>query len=245
MKPPIVVTRPSLAPLEEYARRLESVWESGILTHHGPLVQELEARLREELGVADVACLANGTCALQLAIRALDLAGEIVTTPFSYVATPAIIAWERCRPVFADIDPNTWNLDPGELERHIGPDTVAILPVHVFGRPCDTERIEAIARRHGLPVIYDAAHAMSVEHGGRSLLSYGDVSCVSFHATKLFTTSEGGACISGDEELMARIKRMRFFGHDEGSNPREIGRSRGHGQDYRIVTAIFWYRATD
>jgi dTDP-4-amino-4,6-dideoxygalactose transaminase len=188
-------------------------------------MQQLERELRDYLRVPDVVCLANGTCAMQLAIRALDLEGEIITTPFSFIATANIIAWERCTPVFVDIDPDTWNIDPLKIEDAITPRTVAILPVHVFSAPCDVVRIQEIADRHGLKVIYDAAHAMAVECGGQSVLNYGDISCVSFHATKLFNTCEGGACVSRDPTLNARIRRMRFFGFngakeivDEGLN---------------------------
>jgi hypothetical protein len=215
MGPPIYVTRPSLAPLREYIPYLETIWETGILTHNGPLVQRLERELRQYLGVEHLVCVSSGTCALQLAIRALDLSGEIITTPFSYIATASIIAWERCRPVFVDIDPDTWNIDPSKIEERITEKTSAILPVHVFSAPCDVHAISAVANRHGLKVIYDGAHAISVDLGGRSVLRYGDVSAASFHATKLFNTAEGGACITDDAPLAARIRRMRFFGFND------------------------------
>ncbi|MBN2310967.1 MAG: DegT/DnrJ/EryC1/StrS family aminotransferase [Candidatus Hydrogenedentes bacterium] len=214
MSPPIYVTRPSLAPLDEYLPYLESIWESGVMTHNGPLVQRLEKDLCAYLDVPNVVCVANGTCALQLAMRALGLAGEVITTPFTFIATANIIAWERCRPIFVDVDPDTWNLDPNRIEERVTADTVAILPVHVFSAPCDTAGIQAIADRHGLRVIYDAAHAMAVNVGGCSVLRRGDVSAVSFHATKLFNTAEGGACVTDDDELAERIRRMRFFGFD-------------------------------
>ncbi len=211
----IWVTQPSLAPLKEFLPYLRQIWKTGVMTHNGPLMQRLERELAAFLGVPDVACVANGTCAMQVAIRALDLAGEIITTPFSFIATANVIAWERCVPVFVDIDPATWNLDPDLIEAAITPRTSAILPVHVFGRPCDTERIDGIARRHGLKVVYDAAHALGVQVAGQSVLLRGDVGCASFHATKIFNTCEGGACVSADPALMARIRRLRFFGFDE------------------------------
>ncbi|MFQ5903357.1 MAG: DegT/DnrJ/EryC1/StrS family aminotransferase [Candidatus Binatia bacterium] len=215
MRSPIQVTRPSLAPLEEYLPYLKTIWETGVMTHNGPMVQLLEQELCAYLKVKHVVCVANGTCALQLVIRALDLTGEVITTPFTFIATANVIDWERCRPVFVDVCPDSWNIDPNQIEAKITDQTSAILPVHVFGAPCDTESIQAIANRHGLKVIYDAAHAMAVEIGGASVLREGDVSCVSFHATKLFNTAEGGSCVTEDDELAARIRRMRFFGFNE------------------------------
>jgi len=209
---PVYVTRPSLAPLAEFIPYLEQIWQTGVMTHNGPLLHQLEQEVSTYLTVPDTVCVANGTCAMQLAIRALDLEGEIITTPFTFIATASVIAWERCTPVFVDIDPETWNIAPDLVEAAITDKTVAILPVHVFGAPCDVVRIQEIADRHGLKVIYDAAHAMCVDVNGQSIMSYGDVSCTSFHATKLFNTCEGGACFSEDSEILARIRRMRFFG---------------------------------
>lgn len=212
----INVTQPSLAPLSEFIPYLERIWNSGVMTHNGPLLHELERELAATFRVPDVVCVANGTAALQLALRALDIGdGEVITTPFTFVATANIIRWERCTPVFVDIDPETWNIDPRLIEAAITPKTRAILPVHVFSAPCDVAAIAGIAARHRLKVIYDAAHATAVDLGGRSLMLNGDVSCLSFHATKLFNTCEGGACITADPELAARIRRMRFFGFDE------------------------------
>mgnify|MGYP003965114905 CR=1 FL=1 len=201
MNSPVYVTQPSLAPLEEYIKYLQSIWESGIMTHNGPLVQQLEKELRKYLGVKHGVCVSSGTCALQLAIRALELTGEIITTPFTFIASANIIKWERCNPVFVDIDSHTWNLDSNMIEEKITKDTSAILPVHVFSSPCDIQQINEVALKHGIKVIYDAAHAMCVNFGGKSILSYGDISCVSFHATKLFNTAEGGACVTDDDEL--------------------------------------------
>jgi dTDP-4-amino-4,6-dideoxygalactose transaminase len=215
MNKAIFVTKPSLAPLPEFVSYLERIWETGVMTHNGPFMQQLERELMTYLEVPDAICLANGTCAMQLAIRALDLKGEIITTPFTFIATANIIAWERCHPVFVDIDPSNWNIDPNLIESAITPQTVAILPVHVFSAPCAVQQIQDIADRHNLKVIYDAAHAMAVNCGGQSILNYGDISCVSFHATKLFNTCEGGACVTKDQDMAARIRRLRFFGFNE------------------------------
>ena len=212
----IHVTQPSLAPLREFIPYLEKIWETGIMTHNGPMLRELERELAREFDVPDVICVANGTCAMQLALRALDIdGGEVITTPFTFIATANIIRWERCTPVFVDVEPGTWNLDPAKIEAAITPRTRAILPVHVFSAPCQVEAIEAIARKHDLKVVYDAAHATSVRHAGQSIMLQGDVSCLSFHATKLFNTCEGGACVTRDPDIAARIRRMRFFGFDE------------------------------
>lgn len=193
------------------------------MTHNGPLVQQFERELAQLLGVKHVVCVANGTCALQLAIRALDLSGEIITTPFTYIATANIIRWERCTPVFCDIDPETWNLDVRRAQACVTEHTSAILPVHVFSAPCDVNAFAVLAAAHGLRLIYDAAHAMAVDYGGRSLLAYGDVSCTSFHATKLLTTAEGGACVTEDDGLAERLRRMRFFGFDEQKEIVDLG----------------------
>ena len=215
MNDPIFVTQPSLAPLPEFLPYLEQIWKTGVMTHNGPMLQRLEKELAAFLRVPDVVCVSNGTCAMQIAIRALDLKGEIITTPFTFIATANIISWEHCTPVFVDIDPGTWNIDPEKIEAAITPRTVGLLPVHVFSAPCDVKRLDAIAARHNLRVIYDAAHALGVDVAGRSLLSYGDISCASFHATKIFNTCEGGACVSPDPAIMARLRRLRFFGFDE------------------------------
>lgn len=212
---PTLVTAPSLAPLEEYKEILEGVWENGILTHNGPLVQRLEKEVAAYMNLRNACIVVNGTVALQLPIRAMKLQGEIITTPFTWVATISAIIWENCRPVFVDIDPKTLNIDPSKIEAAITHKTSAILPVHVFSNPCDIETISSIAKRHKLKVIYDAAHAVCTNYKGRSLLEYGDCSATSFHATKLFNTGEGGACVTTNDELHEQLKRMRFFGHDE------------------------------
>ena len=213
---PIYVTMPSLAPLEEYTEILKGVWKRGILTHNGPLVQEFERELCKALGTSDFVAVANGTIAIQMAMKALGLGnGEIITTPFTWIATVSAIQWEGCEPVFCDIDPDTLNIDAQKIEDCITEHTVAIMPVHVFGNPCDVEAIQAIADRHGLKVIYDAAHAVGSTLEGTSLLSYGDISATSLHATKLLNTAEGGGCVATDEALQEKLKRIRFFGHDE------------------------------
>lgn len=214
MDRPIHVTRPSLAPIEEFSEYLETIWETGIMTHNGPLVQRLEKELCNYLGVKNVVCVANGTCALQLSLRALNLSGEVITTPFTFIATASIIAWERCKPVFVDIDPETWDIDTGQIEEKISGRSCAILPVHVFSSPCDISQIQSIANQNKLKVIYDAAHAMATDYQGSSVLDRGDISAVSFHATKLFNTVEGGACVTNDDDLAERLRRMRFFGFD-------------------------------
>ena len=211
----IPVTQPSLAPLEEYVAYLQTIWETGVMTHNGPIMQRFEHDLADYLGIEHVVCVANGTCALQLAIRALGLSGEVITTPFTFIATAGIINWERCRPVFVDIDPDTWNIDAGRIEEAITSRTTAILPVHVFSAPCDVVRIAEIAERRGLRVIYDAAHAFGVQVGGSTVLRHGDISAVSLHATKLLNSAEGGVCATRDRALADRLRRLRFFGFDE------------------------------
>jgi dTDP-4-amino-4,6-dideoxygalactose transaminase len=212
---PIFVTQPSLAPLDEFTDLLKGVWERGILTHNGPLVQRLEKEICEKLGLDHFTTVTNGTIAIQMAIKALSIKGEIITTPFTWVATLSAIQWEGCTPVFCDIEPDTLNMDPSKIEAAITENTVAIMPVHVFGNPCDVEAIETIAKKHGLKVIYDAAHAVGSTYKGKSLLAYGDVSATSLHATKLINTAEGGGCITTDKELHEKIKRIRFFGHND------------------------------
>lgn len=220
---PIYVTQPSLPPLEEYTQLLESVWDSGILTHNGPLVQKLEKELCNKLNIDNFLTVTNGTIAIQMAIKALELKGEIITTPFSWIATVSAIKWEGCTPIFCDIDPQTLNIDPSKIEALITDKTVAIIPVHVFGNPCDVEAIEVIANRHNLKVIYDAAHAIGSTFKDKSLLSYGDVSATSLHGTKLLNTAEGGGCITTNKELHEKIKRIRFFGHDDSKDLVEDG----------------------
>jgi dTDP-4-amino-4,6-dideoxygalactose transaminase len=220
---PVYVTMPSLAPLEEYSELLKGVWERGILTHNGPLVQQLERELYTKLGTSNFVAVSNGTIAIQMAIKALELTGEIITTPFTWIATVSAIKWEGCTPVFCDINSETLNIDPAKIEALITEKTAAIMPVHVFGNPCDVDAIEAIAKKYNLKVIYDAAHAIGSTYKGKSLLNYGDVSATSLHATKLLNTGEGGGCIANSQELYERLKRIRFFGHDDSKDIVEDG----------------------
>lgn len=210
----INVTKTFLPPLEEYTEYLKGIWERGHLTNHGPLVLELERKLRDYFGVKHFFFLNNGTIALQIAVKALDLKGEIITTPFSYVATTSSICWEGATPVFVDIDPKTLCLDPAQIEKAITPSTSAILATHVYGNPCAVEEIREVAAKHNLRVIYDAAHAFGVRYRGKPLLGYGDVSTISFHATKLFHTIEGGAIVTNDDSIAHKISYMRNFGHN-------------------------------
>lgn len=219
----VFVTQPSLAPLDEFTELLKGIWERGILTHNGPLVQQLEKEISSKLGLEHFLTVANGTLAIQMAIKALEIKGEIITTPFTWVATLSAIQWEGCTPVFCDIEEDTLNIDPKKIEEKITSKTVAIMPVHVFGNPCDVEAIEAIAKKHGLKVIYDAAHAVGSTNNNRSLLEYGDISATSLHATKLLNTAEGGGCITTSKELYEKLKRIRFFGHDDSKNIVEEG----------------------
>ena len=213
--PDVPVTMPSLPPIEDYIAALRPAWDSGILTHNGPLVRELENRLKDRFDINNLVAMTSGTLALQLAMHALNLQGEVITTTFSWIATCSAIKWERCKPVFADVDAETFNIDPKQIEARITPRTTAIMPVHVFSNPCEIEAIDEIARRRNLKVIYDAAHAFGATYKGRSILEYGDISATSFHATKLFNTGEGGACVTADGELATRLQRLRFFGHDD------------------------------
>lgn len=209
----IPVTKSFLPPIEDYVAYLEKIWATSLLTNNGPLLQELEQKLKDYLGVKHLFFVSNGTIALQIAIKALDLHGEIITTPFSYVATTSTIVWEGCQPVFVDIDPNTLCIDPNLIEAAITEKTTAILATHVYGIPCAVEQIEAISRQHGLKVIYDAAHTFGGKYQDKSIVSYGHISTLSFHATKIFHTAEGGAIITDDDTLARRISYMRNFGH--------------------------------
>ncbi len=220
---PIYVTQPSLAPLDEYIKLLEGVWERGILTHNGPLVQQFEKDLCRKLDVSNFVAVSNGTIALQMAIKALELKGEIITSPFTWIATISAIKWEGCTPVFCDIDPETLNIDPDKIEALITQKTVAIMPVHVFGNACDVASIEAIAKKYNLKIIYDAAHAIGSTYNGKSLLEYGDISATSLHATKLLNTAEGGGCITTNKYLQEKLKRIRFFGHNDSKDVVEDG----------------------
>ncbi len=209
----INVTKTFLPPFEEYTATLKRAWDKAWLTNNGELLLELEQKLKQYLGVENLLFCNNGTVVLQMALKAYGITGEVITTPFSYVATTTAILWEGCKPVFVDIDPHTFCIDATKIEAAITERTEAILATHVYGYPCDVAAIEAIARKHNLKVIYDAAHAFGTEIGGRSLLSYGDVSTCSFHATKIFHTGEGGCIIANDETVAERLMLYRQFGH--------------------------------
>lgn len=208
----IPVTKAYLPNKEKYQSYVDRIFESGWLTNNGSLLQELERRLANYLGVKNIILVANGSFALQLAYKALALEGEVITTPFSFAATTSTLAWEGLKPVFADINPKTFNIDPAQIEAQITPNTSAIVPVHVFGNPCDVEAIQSIADKHKLKVVYDAAHAFGSECKDQSVLNFGDISTLSFHSTKLFHTIEGGAVITNDDELAKKVRLMINFG---------------------------------
>ncbi len=208
----IFVTRPALPPLEEFIPYLEKIWQSHVLTNNGEFHKQLETELCEYLGVKYISLFCNGTIALLTALQTLRITGEVITTPFSFVATAHSLVWNGIKPVFTDIDPVTFNLDPCKVEAAITKKTTAIMPVHVYGNPCDVEKIEKIAETYGLKVIYDAAHAFGVKKGGVSILNYGDLSVLSFHATKTYNTIEGGAIICHNEKTKDRIDKLKNFG---------------------------------
>ncbi len=209
---PVYVTQPALPPLEEFSGYLEKIWDSRILTNNGPFHQQFEKELAEYLGVKYLSLFTNGTLALVTALQALKVTGEVITTPFSFVATTHSLWWNNIRPVFVDIEPERFTLDPARIEAAITPQTTAIMAVHVYGNPCYTDEIQKIADTYGLRVIYDAAHAFGVTVNGTSILSYGDLSILSFHATKRFSTIEGGAIICHDEKTKKRIDFLKNFG---------------------------------
>ena len=208
----ITVTSPLLPNLDEFTESLKEIWESKWITNNGQFHQKLEAALAEYLKVPYVSLFTNGTLPLLTALQALRITGEVITTPYSFVATTHALWWNGIKPVFVDIDPSTGNIEPQKIEAAITPRTTAILPVHVYGKPCDTEAIQAIADKYGLKVIYDAAHAFGVEVNGESLLNAGDMSTLSFHATKVFNTIEGGAMVMHDEKTKQRIDYLKNFG---------------------------------
>lgn len=210
----IPVTKPFLPPKGEYEAYLSEIWERNWLTNDGPIVKSLEEKLKDYLGLSHLLFVSNGTVALQFAIKALRLEGEIITTPFSYVATTSSIVWEGCTPVFVDVNPNSFNIDPLKIEAAITSKTSAILATHVYGNPCDIDAIQEIADKYDLKVIYDAAHCFGTKYKGDSVFRFGDVSTTSFHATKLFHTIEGGAVFANDENVVSRMSYMRNFGHD-------------------------------
>ena len=214
---------PTLAPLEEVNELMKGIWTSGIMTHNGPLVQRFEKECAEHLGIPQMVSCTNGTIGLQMAIRALQLKGEIITTPFTFIATISSIIWEGCTPVFVDIDPETLCIDPKKIEEKITYHTVGIMPVHVFGNCCDIEAIDEIAKKYNLKVIYDACHSVGVNYKGQSVFNYGDISVTSFHATKMLNTAEGGGCFTLNKELDEKLRRIRFFGFENHADIIEDG----------------------
>ncbi len=208
----IYVTQPYMPPLEEFIPYLQEIWKNKVLTNGGPFHQQLEAALCEHLGVKHVSLFSNGTLALITALQSLRITGEVLTTPYSFVATAHSLLWHGNKPVFVDVDPKTLNMDPAKIEAAITPQTTAIMPVHCYGNPCDVDAIQAIADRYNLRVIYDAAHAFGVQCHCGSVLNHGDLSVLSFHATKVFNTFEGGAIVAHDAKTKLRIDRLKNFG---------------------------------
>jgi len=208
----IFVTQPAMPPLDEFSIYLKQIWDNKILTNNGPFHKQFEHELAEYLGVKYISVFSNGTLALMTALQALKITGEVITTPFSFVATTHSLWWNNIKPVFADIEPDYFNLDPEKVEAAITPQTTAIMPVHVYGNPCNLDRFQQIADTYGLKLIYDAAHAFGVKINGNSVLNCGDLSILSFHATKVFNTIEGGAIICPDEKTKKRIDYLKNFG---------------------------------
>jgi dTDP-4-amino-4,6-dideoxygalactose transaminase len=209
----INVTKTFLPPFDEYTTMLKRAWDNTWITNNGELLRELEQKLKDYLRVKNLLVCSNGTIVLQMALKALNISGEVITTPFSYVATTTTILWENCTPVFVDIDTVNFCIDPAKIEASITPKTQAILATHVYGYPCDVEAIEKIASKHKLKVIYDAAHAFGTFYKGKTIFDYGDVSTCSFHATKIFHTGEGGCIITNNDTLLKQISLYRSFGH--------------------------------
>ena len=213
MEKKIFVTQPQMPPLEEFLPYLEDIWKSKILTNGGPFHQKLETELSSYLGVKHISLFTNATVALVTALQALRITGEVITTPYTFVATAHSLIWNGIKPVFVDVDPNSLNLDPSKIEAAITPQTTAIMPVHCYGHPCDVDAIQKIADNYNLKVIYDAAHAFGVHCHCGSVLDHGDLSVLSFHATKVFNTFEGGAIISPHEKIKIRIDQLKNFGY--------------------------------
>ena len=219
----INVTKTYLPNKEKYKKYVDEIYANGWITNNGPLVKKLEKRLAEYLGVKNIVLVANGTAALEIAYRTLNLQGDAITTPFSFVATTSSLVTNGLNPIFADIDPQTLNIDPNKIEALITPNTSAIVPVHVFGNGCDVESIAKISKQYDLKVVYDAAHAFDVKFKAKSILNYGDISTLSFHATKLFHTIEGGALIINDDSLVEKARYLRNFGIENQESIPELG----------------------
>ncbi|MFD2552339.1 DegT/DnrJ/EryC1/StrS family aminotransferase [Bizionia sediminis] len=219
----IPITKPFLPPQEAYQQYLSGIWQRQWLTNMGPLASELEMKLKNHLNVKHLLFVTNGTVALQMAIKALDLKDEIITTPFSFIATTSSIVWEGCQPVFVDIDKDTLNIDPDKIEAAITPKTTAIIATHVYGNPCDVLAIQEIADKHNLKVIYDGAHAFGVEVHGKSIFEYGDIATCSLHATKLYHSTEGGLVVTKNPEILKKLAYMRNFGFNGPEAFAELG----------------------
>lgn len=233
----IPVTKPFLPPMEDYNKYLNGIWKRNWLTNMGPLASELELKLKEHLKVKHLLFVTNGTIGLQMAIKALDLKGEIITTPFSFVATTSSIVWEGCKPVFVDIDKHTLNIDPSKIEAAITKNTSAILSTHVYGNPCDVVQIEQIAKKHDLKVIYDGAHAFGVQINGRSVFDYGDISVCSLHATKLYHSGEGGLIFTKDPILLKKLAYIRNFGFSGPETFAELG-TNGKNSEFHAAMGL-------
>lgn len=219
----VYVSKIYLPDKEKYKSYIDKIYESGWVTNNGPLVQELEKKLEVHLGVKNLLCVANGTLGLQMAYQLLELEGEVITTPFTYVATTGSIAAEKLTPVFSDIDSKTYNLDPDKIESAITDKTSAIVPCHVFGNACEIDKIDKVANKHNLKVVYDASHAFDIKYKGKNILNHGDISVISFHGTKFFHTIEGAAIVIKDDELYEKAKFLRNYGNDGADSVGMIG----------------------
>ncbi len=219
----IPITKPFFPPVEDYINCIKTIYENGILTNDGPFVVELEKKLAKYLGIENLVFVSNGTIAIHIAIKCLELKGEIITTPFSYVATTSSIVWENCTPVFADINSDSLNIDATQIEGLITEKTTGILATHVFGNACEIDKIQNIATKHNLKVIYDGAHCFGVKYNRKSIFEYGDITTTSYHATKLFHTIEGGALITNSKKHFEKIRLLRNFGHDGPNNFNGVG----------------------
>lgn len=233
----IHITKPFLPPVEEYEKYVKGIWQRNWLTNNGPLVNLLELELKDYFGLKHMLFVGNGTIALQLAIKALELTGEVITTSFSYVATIDSLVWSGLKPVFVDIEPDSLNIDPNKIEDAITPETSAILATHVYGNPCDIDRIQKIAAKHNLKLVYDGAHCFGTKYRDKSVFAFGDACIVSFHATKLFHTIEGGAVFAQDPEVLRRMALMRNFGHT-GSNTFEGVGINGKNSEFHAAMGL-------
>ena len=238
----IPVTQPFLPPKEEYQKLIDGIWKRQWLTNMGPLASQLEMELKDYLSVSRLLFVTNGTIAIQMAIKALELSGEIITTPFSFVATTSSIVWENCTPIFVDINPKSLCIDANKIENAITDKTQAILATHVYGNPCDVVKIEEIAKKYNLKVIYDAAHAFGVEVNGKSIFEYGDISTCSLHATKLYHSIEGGLVITKDAELLKKLAYMRNFGISGFDSFSELGLN-GKNSEFHAAMGLVNHRS--